>query len=77
MKRWRLRKALVFLLVCTVPAYILAHDKLSVFWRFTIPVGIAIISYVFGRYDLRHDFEPDDPARKELENDIRDEDKSP
>jgi hypothetical protein len=77
MKHWQLRKALVFLLACSVPAYILAYNKLAAFWRFTIPAGLELTSYVFEHYDLRKDFEPNDPALKEMENDVQDEDKSP
>jgi hypothetical protein len=77
MKRWHIRTGLVYLLVCAVPAYILAYNKLPLFWRFAIPLALGIAILLFGHYDLRTDFEEDDPARKDLEEDMRDVDEDP
>jgi hypothetical protein len=72
MKRWHIRKGLMFLLVASAALYILAFDRMSGLCKCLVPVIVCSVLYVFGWYDLKTPLEPDDPARKELEEDGRD-----
>ena len=71
MKRWRIRRWLVWMLVLGAGVWFLFSDKMSKGFRFGIPIGLAAVVMIFGWYDLFKEYEADDPGAKDFESELK------